>query len=258
MCITDSYVRWTVRLPPSMLRTRVLAPTRVPFPWPSTPPGAIAGVYHDTDDVIHGFLRTPDGSFTEFDAPGADTSPGLGTIVAGVDGITPAGVIAGFYVDSSNVAHGYLRARDGGFTTFDVSGAGTGPGQGTFNENIGVTATTTGWYIDSGGALHAFLRTPKGAITKFDAPNAGTGAGQGTSAGGITPAGVIACAFSDANNVYHGCVRARDGAISEFNVPGAGTGPGQGTIPSVINPAGVITGSYADANNVFHGFLRVP
>ena len=75
------------------------------------------------------------------------------------------------------------------------SGAGTGPGQGTFNENIGVTATTTGWYIDSGGALHAFLRTPKGAITKFDAPNAGTGAGQGTSAGGITPAGVIACAF---------------------------------------------------------------
>ena len=104
-------------------------------------------------------------------------------------GITPAGVIAGFYVDSSSVAHGYLRAPDGGFTTFDVSGAGTGPGQGTFNENIGVTATTTGWYIDSGGALHAFLRTPKGAITKFDALGAGTGAGQGTSAGGITPAG---------------------------------------------------------------------
>ena len=165
------------------------------FPVAINPSGAIAGVYHDTDDVIHGFLRTPDGSFTEFDAPGADTSPGLGTIVAGVDGITPAGVIAGFYVDSSGVAHGYLRAPDGGFTTFDVSGAGTGPGQGTFNENIGATATTTGLYIDSGGALHAFLRTPKGAITKFDAPNAGTGAGQGTSAGGITPAGVIACAF---------------------------------------------------------------
>src|SRR6516162_6885745 len=78
------------------------------FPVAINPSGAIAGVYHDTDDVIHGFLRTPDGSFTEFDAPGADTSPGLGTIVAGVDGITPAGVIAGFYVDSSNVAHGYL------------------------------------------------------------------------------------------------------------------------------------------------------
>lgn len=90
------------------------------FPLTINPSGAIAGVYHDTDDVIHGFLRTPDVSFTEFDAPGAGIGPGQGTIVAGVDGITPAGVITGFYFDAGNVAHGYVRARDGGFTTFDV------------------------------------------------------------------------------------------------------------------------------------------
>src|SRR6516164_7884337 len=64
-----------------------------------------------------------------FDAPGAGTAAGQGTtpIV-----INPAGVIAGFYVDPSNVVHSFLRSRAGDITTFDAPGAGTGAFQGTF------------------------------------------------------------------------------------------------------------------------------
>ena len=218
----------------------------------------IAGFYSDPNVVLHSFVRAHDGSFTTFDAPGAGTGFGQGTFVAGVDGITPSGTTAGYYLDDNNVHHGWVRAPDGVFTTFDVAGAGTNEGQGTIDENIGLTATTTGWYIDSNGVIHAFLRTPSGVVTEFNAPGAGTGAGQGTLAGGITPAGTVVCAYSDANGTYHGCVRDRFGVIKSFDVPGAGTGAGQGTEPSVNNPAGTITGSYVDAAGVYHGFLWIP
>jgi len=67
----------------------------------------------------------PQPTIITFDAPGAVN----GTEVAGIN---PAGVIAGSYVDANNALHGYLRAKDGTFTTYDVPGAGTGSGQGTF------------------------------------------------------------------------------------------------------------------------------
>src|ERR1700676_1234557 len=35
--------------------------------------GAVAGIYSDTNSVNHGYLRSPDGKFTTFDAPGAGT-----------------------------------------------------------------------------------------------------------------------------------------------------------------------------------------
>jgi hypothetical protein len=57
-------------------------------PYGINPEGAITGSYQGGTQ-IHGFLRSPDGTFTTFDAPGsADTYPA---------GINPAGVIAGSY-----------------------------------------------------------------------------------------------------------------------------------------------------------------
>src|SRR5262249_6702453 len=100
--------------------------------------GAIAGYYPDANTVIHGFLRARDGTFTTFDAPGACTAqsctqPFQGTFAWNIN---PAGAIAGYYNDSSNVAHGYMRAPDGTITTFDAPGAGTGPFQGTIPSGI--------------------------------------------------------------------------------------------------------------------------
>src|SRR5205807_1071010 len=95
------------------------------------PAGMIAGIDQDASNVYHGFLRTSDGTFKMFDAPGAGTGSGQGTLTASFSGLNQPGVIAGYYSDASNVTHGYVRAPDGTFTTFDAPGAGTGSGQGT-------------------------------------------------------------------------------------------------------------------------------
>jgi hypothetical protein len=70
--------------------------------------GAITGNYVDANDVSHGFLRGPNGGFTTFEAPGADTTAGdyNGTFPVSNNG---AGAITGYYIDTGNVYHGFIR-----------------------------------------------------------------------------------------------------------------------------------------------------
>jgi len=37
--------------------------------------GAVTGAYQDSNNTFHGFLRSPRGAFTTFQAPGADNLP---------------------------------------------------------------------------------------------------------------------------------------------------------------------------------------
>lgn len=61
--------------------------------------------------------------------------------------INSAGAIAGYTVDNNNVAHGFLRARDGTIAEFDAPEAGPASGQGTVAYAINtvgeITTTTT-------------------------------------------------------------------------------------------------------------------
>jgi hypothetical protein len=109
--------------------------------------------------VIHGFLRSPDGIFATFEAPGADTTAGSfnGTLP---ENINLHGAITGQYLDANGVNHGFLRAPSGAITTFDAPGAGTAPGQGTIPTSNNVGGAITGSYIDANGVAHGFLRTP--------------------------------------------------------------------------------------------------
>jgi hypothetical protein len=68
--------------------------------------GEIAGWYWDANGLNHGFVRSPEGKFTSFDAPGAGTGAGQGTLPAGINDM---GEIAGSYLDADNVYHGFLR-----------------------------------------------------------------------------------------------------------------------------------------------------
>jgi hypothetical protein len=54
--------------------------------------GAITGSYQDTNENYHGFLRSPDGKFTTFEAPGADTGAYNGTSPAAINDL---GVMTG-------------------------------------------------------------------------------------------------------------------------------------------------------------------
>jgi hypothetical protein len=198
--------------------------------------------------------------------PGAGTDAWQGTQGPGIN---PAGAITGFYSDSNNVYHGFLRAPDGRITTFDVPGAGSETvsgffptaigvlgGQGTYPISINPAGAISGAYIDSNNVIHGFLRHPDGKFTTIDDPYAGTSAGQGTIGENINPARVVAGNCTDASGVIQGYVHAPDGKFTMS--PHAGKGSGQGTIPLTNNPTGAITGAYIDKDNVIHGFLRIP
>ena len=117
------------------------------------PAGAIAGLLITSSGLGRGFLRTPQGRYTSFDAPGETngTFPG---------NINPEGAITGYYLDANFLNHGFLRAPDGKFTTIDVPGAGTSAYQGTIPAGINPSGAITGFWGDANGATHGFLRTP--------------------------------------------------------------------------------------------------
>ena len=49
------------------------------------PSGAITGNYFDASGVFHGYVREADGTFTTFEAPGAGTGAGQGTLGASIN-----------------------------------------------------------------------------------------------------------------------------------------------------------------------------
>ena len=226
--------------------------------------GLISAMYLDENDAWHGCLLASDGTFTEYNPPDAGTAFGQGTYASIFSGIEAA--VVGEYLDNNFVWHGYVRTPDGAITEFNDPNAGTGvdSGQGTLSIGIDPGGEIAGVYIDTNYVFHGFLRAPDGTITEYDAPGAGTGQFQGTNAcwiiacyAGINKWGTITGFYVDDNNVYHGYVRTREGNFTVFDVPGAGSGPWQGTQPAAINPAGQITGYYTDTNNVVHGFVRL-
>jgi hypothetical protein len=214
--------------------------------------GTITGNVTDNGFGTHGFVRTPNGRFTNFDAPGAD--PIVGCTCP--NGINDLGVIAGSTIDTNGVNHGFVRAPDGQFAIFDDSQApaGTGGGQGTIPAGINDFGVIAGTYTDGSNANHGFVRSAFGKITTFDAP----GASQGTFPGNINNFGVIVGTFLDTNFVSHGFIRSAAGRFTVFDAPGSVGGP-VGTFSAFINDLGVIAGSYYDATtNVEFGFLRWP
>jgi len=267
------------------------------YPIDESSNGAIAGYYADAKNVNHGFLRTPDGTITTFDAPGAGKVPNQAPFLEGTfpQGINVNMAITGYYADANDLSHGFLRAANGGFTTFDVPGA-----LNTYAENINAAGTISGYYQDAEFYHnHGFVRAADGAITTFDAPGAlntiviftgmtANGAITGNCDdqdgnthgflrspngnitvfdiyGSLLTAGegttsttdqTLAGFYADQNFVFHGLLRSAGGAIKEFTDPQAGLYEDQGTEGFSVNPSHTSTGIYIDSNNVIHGFVR--
>lgn len=194
-------------------------------------------------------------TFTSFDVSAAGKGAYQGTI--GVS-INASGEVAGIYLDSSLLAHGFVRTADGTITTFDSPHAGTSLTQGTFPVSINAGGDVAGMYSDANKAYRGFVRLANGTITEFDAPGAPTTTGhRGTIPTSINTAGEIAGFIKDAGNVRHGFLRAANGTVTTFDVAAAGTAAQQGTQgPVVIDSAGIIAGNYLDSNMLRHGFVR--
>src|SRR6266481_3403427 len=121
-----------------------------------TPNGGIEGVFVDVNGVLHGFVRSTDGTFTTYNAPGAGTGAGQGTLPESNN--TP-GAITGQFIDGNFVNHAFVRSNQGIFSTFDVPGMGTGAGQGTIPVDNNDPGAIVGEAIDGGTVIHGFLAT---------------------------------------------------------------------------------------------------
>ena len=83
------------------------AGTVVTFPTSINALGAIAGEFVDTNNVVHGFVRSPSGAFVTIDAPDAGSviGSGQGTFC---QGINLQGAVTGIYFDKDNGGHGFV------------------------------------------------------------------------------------------------------------------------------------------------------
>ena len=223
--------------------------------------GAITGTYLDANNVFHGFVRSPEGKFTTFNSPGADTAPGdfNGTFP---NAINDAGAIAGYYADASGTPHGFLRSPEGAFTTFDVPGGSLL----TIPNALNLEGAVVGFSADQNDVFRPFLRRPDGTFATWSVPgecdaSPATGC-YGSAAFSINLFGTAAGGYEDNSGNFreHGLLRSADGKLTTYEVPGAGTGLYQGTgCPGCSHPLnlfGAVAGFYIDGNNVVHGYLR--
>jgi len=236
--------------------------------------GTIVGTYLDAHSCYHGFLRATSGTITEFDVSGAVTTAACTPEAAFRVGTRPiainsTGTIIGTYSDTNGKYHGFVRAVNGGVTTFDAPPAASIGcfSCGTVPTTIDTAGGIAGYYSDSNGKHYGFVYPANGAITTFSVSNAVASSFaeesdyEGTVGLCMNDSGTVAGTYTDANIVRHGFIRSASGTTISFDIPGAGTGGlgnhiHEGTAGLSIDTAGDVVGIYLDANAAYHGFLR--
>jgi hypothetical protein len=224
--------------------------------------GTAIGNFADGTGAVHGYVRSREGKFAIFDAPGA-TSLLSATCEWGSGGTCPnsinnAGVVVGQMTDANGNFHGFVRSPEGRLTSFDVAGAGTGSYQGTFVATINNRGTIAGTFADTNNVSHCYVRSGDGEITTFDAPSASQIAGAGTGCNSMNDAGAVVGTWVDANYFTHGFIRSPNGEITEFDPPGS-VGGAYGLGWDFINSKGEVTGAFLEAGtNIYRGFVRTP
>ncbi len=180
--------------------------------------GTASGSYEDSGGVGHGLVRSPAGDLIPYSVKGAATAPLVANGTYYPQGTScPAcsipinvwGTIAGYYADSSYVAHGYVRSADGTVTQFDLpNDVLQGPGLlSDIDMGLNDFGEITGYYLNANLVVRGFLRTPDGRVIAFDAPGAGSsfvGLLEGTFPLSINDAGVVTGFYVDANGTSHG------------------------------------------------------
>ena len=76
--------------------------------------------------------------------------------------MSPAGTVAGYYTDQSDVSHGFLRNRRGDITTFDFPRSTS-----TIAYDINLEGTIAGFYLDKQGVRHGYLRSCQRKVHQF-------------------------------------------------------------------------------------------
>jgi hypothetical protein len=241
--------------------------------------GEVVGYYY-TGSAAHSYILI-NRVVNEFDPPGATQSVAVG--------INFFGTIAGYYIDSNNVYHGYIRDSGDNITVIDVPGlthlqvtginySGEIVGSGvngsitvgfvrdsagnittfevpqstsTLPQAINTDGQITGW-ASSSTVAHGFTRDASGTITTFKAP----GADFGTFARSINDSGEVTGNGTTSANTNAAFTQSGSSVPVEFQDPSASTARLYGTTAFKINSLGKIVGFYYDSSGDLHGFFR--
>ena len=195
-------------------------------------PRIVAGDYAATDGTIHSFLWS-DGTFTEYDVPGA--------VQTNLLSINDAGDFTGGFDDGSGIFQAFV-GRGGTITSFSVPGAVLTLAY-EINNN---KKLVVGYYIDAAGILHGYYRDSDGALHfPIDPPGS-----TATVLFGLNNRNWVVGRYGDSSGATHGLFFLPPNNFFTFDYPGS-------TFTSLngINQRGNIVGRYVDAAGIAHGFI---
>lgn len=213
--------------------------------------GEIVGDVVYANSQTFAFVRSADGTFTDFNGPQSvswykPSTRGLS--------VNNNGQVTGDYVDYPTAGHAYIRDANGSFTTVDSPDASfAGFWNGTTAVNINKFGDICGYYLDANTVIHPFLRRHDGDIIDFAVPGAGTQPYQGAFSSRITDGGMVIGFYIDENWHTATYIRYPDGQVSTISIPQIPGGHDFGI--SNINDHGDIAGAYEDATLAVHSFL---
>jgi hypothetical protein len=192
----------------------------------------VCGNYVGSDGNTHSFFLS-DGTFTEYDVPGATNTAVLG--------INDAGDFAGGFADSNGNFPAFVSVG-GTITSFSVPGALSTAVYHLNNSN----QLVVGYYFDSSGTLHGTFRDANGALHFPIDPSGSTA----TILFGVNERNWVVGRYADSLGVTHGLFFVPPNNFFTFDYPGS-------TFTSLngINAQGLICGRYTDTSGIDHGFI---
>ena len=192
--------------------------------------GDICGYSYEVDNSVHGFVRTADGTFSEFDPPGSFFTEALA--------INDDGSAVGFFEDAHSALNGFLRKADGTVEVVNISGSGA-----TVPTSINADGIIAGTYL-AGDGYRFFIRYSADRYAGFSSNAANAVINDATEVAGD--------AYRHGER-FRSILREPEGKIKSIKLPGAYSVEAAG-----INNGGAIVGTFENRDFVRHGFLRTP
>ena len=188
-------------------------------------------------------LSSAQATFLSFDEPQAGNAFGGGTYPVAINS---NGVIVGFYFDAQKLQHGFLRAADGTFTSFDAPGAlATDP---TAISSNGIVVGVYSHPTSTSNLPYGFLRYANGQFVTLLAPGTAY-----TVPIAINDVGQITGWTANDSGEF-GFLWTEKSRFTLFSVPFSGPS----TAGSAINASGQIGGDYLDPHIAgrYHAYIR--
>jgi len=190
---------------------------------------AVVGIFFDSSNLVHGFLRAPTGKITEIAYPGA--------VQTDCFAINDAGEIAGSYTNTKGLTYGYTYSK-GKYKTTDFA---------TTN-GLNATGVIDGSYWGVDGVAAGYEALPQAfSLAKVVIPQPYSD--YWAVINGINKAGVMVGVYNDSVGNSHGLM-IESGKVTTIDNP-----DGVQTTLFAINAKGQIVGDAWDSQGNPHGFL---